>query len=86
MPRISSFYGIIIYMYFKEHNPPHFHATYGEIEAEIAIDTLALLVGKLPPKAMGLVVEWASQHQEELMKNWNNLRKDGQWFAIEPLQ
>ena len=85
MPRISSFYGIIIYMYFKEHNPPHFHAVYGEFEAEIAIESLAVLIGKLPPKAMGLVSEWASLHQEELMNNWNNLRKDGSWFSIDPL-
>jgi hypothetical protein len=73
-------------MYFKEHNPPHFHAEYGEFKAEIAIESLAVIVGKLPPKAMGLVSEWATIHQEELMKNWNNLRKDGAWFAIEPLQ
>jgi hypothetical protein len=86
MPRISSFYGIVIYMYFKEHNPPHFHAEYGDFDAEIAIESLAVLAGKLPPKAMGLVSEWASLHQEELMKNWNNLRKDKTWFPIDPLQ
>ena len=85
MPRISSFYGIVIYMYFNEHNPPHFHAQYGEFKKEIAIQTLAVLIGKLPPKALGLVMEWASQHQDELMNNWNDLRKDGTWHEIQPL-
>jgi hypothetical protein len=85
MPRISSFYGIVIYMYFNEHNPPHFHAQYGEFKTEIAIQTLAVLIGKLPPKALGLVMEWASQHQDEIMNNWNDLRKDGTWHEIQPL-
>ena len=85
MPRISSFYGIVIYMYFNEHNPQHFHAQYGEFKTEIAIQTLAVLIGKLPPKALGLVMEWASQHQDELMNNWNDLRKDGTWHEIQPL-
>lgn len=85
MPRISSFYGIVIYMYFNEHNPPHFHAIYGDYSVEIAIQSLAILQGKLPPKAMGLVTEWALLHQEELIENWDELRKDGTWHSIEPL-
>ncbi len=85
MPRISSFLGIVIYMYFNEHNPPHFHAEYGEFKSEIDIRTMAVLNGNLPPKVLGLVVEWASLHQSELMENWNSLRKDGSFKKIEPL-
>jgi len=85
MPRISSFLGIVIYMYFNEHNPPHFHATYGEFTSEIDIRTFAVLNGNLPPKVLGLVIEWASLHQSELMENWDSLRKDGVFNKIEPL-
>ncbi len=55
MPEISRFYGIVIKMYFADHAPPHFHAEYAEAEARIAIESLALLSGELPPRAMGLV-------------------------------
>jgi hypothetical protein len=60
MPTISSFYGILIKMYFGDHVPPHFHAEYGEFTALFLIKGLGVLEGYLPPKAMALVVEWAS--------------------------
>ncbi len=66
MPKVSSFYGIIIMMYFRDHNPPHFHAKYGEYNAEILIENFGVKEGFLPSKALALVVEWASQHKEEL--------------------
>jgi len=56
MPEISRFLGIIIAMFYNEHNPPHFHARYGDHKVEIAIETLSVLAGKLPPRAMGLVI------------------------------
>ena len=59
MPTISAFYGIIIRMFFDEHAPPHFHAQYGEHKASINIQTLALIEGKLPRRALGLVLDWA---------------------------
>ena len=67
MPEISRFYGIVISMYYDDHNPPHFHARYGGDRAAIEIPSLRVLEGKLPPRVLGLVVEWASQHQPELM-------------------
>lgn len=70
MPEICRFLGIIIAMYYQEHNPPHFHVRYNEYKASISIQDLALLNGKLPPKALGLVIEWASQHQQELLDDW----------------
>ena len=57
MPEISRFYGIVIKMYFADHAPPHFHAEYAEYEARIAIGSLAVLSGNLPPRAMGLVTK-----------------------------
>jgi hypothetical protein len=85
MPRISEFYGIIIEMYWSDHNPPHFHAKYGEHRAEIDIRTLGVLKGRLPAKAMALVVEWASLHQDELLKRWELARQHKPFEKIEPL-
>lgn len=85
MPEISRFLGIVIRMYLLEHNPPHFHAHYNEHEAVIAIDTLEIMEGKLPPRVLGLVIEWAELHQEELAENWKRLRETGEFAKIEPL-
>jgi hypothetical protein len=75
-------------MYFGDHVPPHFHAEYGEFTALFLIKGLGVLEGYLPPKAMALVVEWASIHQEELMNNWLNLSEEGNgsFEKIEPLR
>ena len=72
MPILSRFYGIIIRMYFQqaEHNPPHIHAQYGDNTAEIVIQTLDVLEGGLPPKAMSMVCEWISIHRDELLQMW----------------
>lgn len=86
MPEISRFFGIIILMYYDEHNPPHFHARYGSDKAAIEITSLRVLEGSLPSRALGLVVEWASQHQEELMMNWEAARNDRPPKKIQPLQ
>jgi len=75
MPELCRFYGIIIRMYFDDHAPPHFHAFYGEYQALMNIETLAVLRGHLPPRAHGLVVEWASLQQEELRKAWNKVKR-----------
>lgn len=88
MPVVSSFYGILIKMYFGDHLPAHFHAEYAEFTAQIAIDNLGILNGYLPPKALALVVEWASIHQQELLENWRILSGDGEGLfeKIEPLE
>jgi hypothetical protein len=86
MPEISRFYGIIIYIYFREHNPPHFHAVYGEEEILIEIATLRVLTGHLPPRALGLVIEWASIHHEELKKAWEQAMNHQMPDKIEPLK
>jgi len=86
LPEISRFFGIIILMYYDEHNPPHFHARYGSDKVAIEITSLRVLEGRLPSRALGLVVEWASQHQEELMLNWEAARNDRPPKKIQPLQ
>jgi hypothetical protein len=85
MPRISSFYGIDIYMYYRDHPPPHFHAQYGGTEAEIEIESLAIIAGDLPNRAEGLVVEWAEKHREELQTNWERARQHKPLHEITPL-
>ncbi|MSQ72093.1 MAG: DUF4160 domain-containing protein [Betaproteobacteria bacterium] len=70
MPEISRFYGIVIRMYFGDHNPPHFHVEYEGNEALISIHTLGVIVGQLPPRAMGMVAEWAATHRDELLADW----------------
>jgi len=86
MPEISRFYGIVIRMFYDEHNPPHFHAQYGEFNAVIKINDYALSEGYLPPKALGLVTEWANIHREELLKNWQLARESNELLLIEPLK
>ena len=85
MPEISRFLGIIIRMYWSEHNPPHFHAVYNDYEAEIEISTLNVKNGKLPAKVLGLVLEWAEIHQSELLANWNTLQTTKEYQKINPL-
>ena len=85
MPEVSRFFGIIIAMFYDEHNPPHFHARYGKQKVAIEIDTLRILDGKIPHRALGLVIEWASQHQEELLQNWELARNEKPLEKITPL-
>lgn len=70
MPELCRFFGIVITMYYREHAPPHFHATYGSDTAEIGISPLTVLKGRLPPRAMALVIEWATLRQRELTRAW----------------
>jgi len=86
MPKISEFFGIAIYMYYREHQPPHFHAIYGDEEALIAIDTLAVIAGRLSPRAIGLVSEWASLHKDELLEDWRLAESRMPLARIEPLR
>jgi hypothetical protein len=81
MPEICRFLGIIITMYFDEHNPPHFHVRYNEYRASMDIFTLNIIAGALPAKVRGLVEEWAELHQNELLTMWNTK----EFHPIKPL-
>ena len=72
MPEISRFLGIIISMYFDEHNPSHFHIRYNEYRASMKIDDLNIISGSIPAKVRGLVAEWAELHQDELQNMWDS--------------
>jgi len=85
MPEICRFYGIVIKMYFADHAPPHFHAEYAEDEVRIAIESLAVLSGTLPPRAMGLVAEWSVMHRRELLALWNRAELQEPLGRIAPL-
>lgn len=86
MPEISRFFGIVIQMYWDDHNPPHFHAHYGDEQVIVDIQTLSIIGGKLSPRAMGLVAEWASLHQGELLEDWNRAQRQDSLLKIEPLR
>jgi Domain of unknown function (DUF4160) len=85
MPSISEFFGIIIYIYYNDHAPPHFHAEYAEREALFRMDTLEIYSGELPNRARALVVEWASLHRNELLENWERAKEGVPLKEIEPL-
>jgi hypothetical protein len=85
MPQISSFFGIIIRMFYDEHNPPHFHAQYGEYRCCIDIRTFGVIEGNIPARALGLVVEWAILHKAELLDNWKRIENQQSINKIEPL-
>lgn len=85
MPSISSFYGIIIYMYFNEHNPPHFHVIYNEYKAVISINDGAI-TGSLPRRALNMVYEWLDIHKDELLHNWEIMKDGIQPHKIEGLK
>ncbi len=85
MPEISRFYGIVIKMFFDDHEPPHFHVEYAEHQAVVSIETVALIGGTLPPRALGMVAEWAALRQEELREAWQRAKNLEPVDRIDPL-
>jgi hypothetical protein len=85
MPKVSEFFGIAIYVYWRDHGPPHFHAVYGDDEVLIAIRDLSVVRGRLPPRAMGLVIEWATLRRAELERVWRQAENLEPLSRIEPL-
>jgi Domain of unknown function (DUF4160) len=86
MPEICRFYGIIIAMFYNDHDPPHFHARYGDQQAIIDIGSLRILDGWLTTRALGLVCEWAMLHKKELEENWALARRMEPLQKIQPLE
>ncbi len=87
MPQISRFFGISIYMYAKDHFPPHFHAIYGEQEAMVSIENSSVIAGELSVRAFKLVKEWSEIHKQELLHNFEESQKPNPLFqVIEPLK
>jgi hypothetical protein len=86
MPVLSRFLGMVVLMYYNDHDPPHFHVRYGEHQALLGIRDLRLLAGSLPPRALGLVIEWAFRYREELWANWERARRGEPLVPIPPLE
>jgi hypothetical protein len=85
MPCISRFFGIAIFIWYRDHEPPHFHAVYADFEASLRIDTLEVIAGALPRRTQGLVLEWASLHRGELADDWDRARRGEPLVPIQPL-
>ncbi|HEY6396282.1 MAG TPA: DUF4160 domain-containing protein [Solirubrobacteraceae bacterium] len=85
MPRLSAFYGIVIWMYWRDHEPAHFHAQYGEDWAQVAIATGRILDGSLPPRALRLVREWTRLHRDDLEADWDLAQRREPLEPIPPL-
>lgn len=86
MPTISMFRGIKIFMNWREHQPPHFHASYGGEEVLVSIQELEVLEGSMPGKQLKMLLGWAAFHQEELLENWELAEKNQDLFEIAPLK
>jgi hypothetical protein len=86
VPEICRFLGIWIYMYWQDHGPPHFHAKYGAFRAKVRIAPVTLMAGRLPPRALALIVEWASRYEAELLANWARCERKEPPVRIPPLE
>ena len=86
MPEISRFFGVLITMYYNDHAPPHFHVRYGSQKALVSIGELTVLEGRLSPRVLGLVVEWAALHKTGLEQNWERSRQRLPLEDIAPLE
>ena len=86
MPELSRFFGIVVTMHYDDHAPPHFHVRYAGHKAVVSIDPLEVLRGKLQPRALGLVIEWASKHRVELRENWLRARRLAPLKRVAPLR
>ena len=85
MPELSRFFGIVIRLDYADHNPPHFHATYQGRTVEVDIRTLGVIEGRIPTRALGLVLEWAAEHQDELADDWRRASTGEMVVGIAPL-
>lgn len=86
MPTISMFRGIKVYINWREHRPPHFHAIFGGEEVIVSINDIEVLEGSMPGKQLKMLLGWAAFHQAELMENWELAERQQELFPIEPLR
>lgn len=84
MPTISRFYGIVVFMNYRDHPPPHFHARYGDQEVTIEIQT-GIVTGKMSRRALNLLFDWLDEHRNELLQNWDRAREGEPLEKVTPL-
>lgn len=85
MPELCRFLGIVIFMNFNEHNPPHFHARYGDFEIIVEINS-GIVEGKFPKRALSMVIEWYEIYKDDLLHDWELIRTTGEFNKIPPLE
>jgi len=85
IPAICRFLGIIIYMYYKDHTPPHFHAEYNEYSITVEIET-GVIEGRFPKRALSAILEWLDIHKDELKNDWQLAIERKPLNKIEPLE
>ena len=85
MPEISRFFGIVVYMNTKEHPPPHVHVRYSGAKASVSIEAPYLIKGRLPPRVVGMLIEWVRAHRNALLENWDLMRRRLPVRRIPPL-
>jgi len=83
MPIISKFFGIIIFMFWRDHNPPHFHAKYSDYEIIVNIET-GEIIGNIPRRALDIIQEWRILHKQELLENWSLSEENKSLNNIKP--
>lgn len=86
MPTICMFRGIKVYINWNDHQPPHFHASYGGSQVIVTIKDIEVIEGKMPNKQLKMLLGWAAFHQEELMENWLLAEAQQELFPIEPMR
>ena len=86
MPTICMFRGIKIYINWRDHQPPHFHASYGGDSVIVSICDIEVLEGDMPTKQLKMLLGWAALHQDELLENWALAEKNQELFPIDPLR
>ncbi len=86
MPELSRFYGIVVFMVYADHRPAHFHARYGDDEVSVGLDAAMRVEGRFPRRALGLLLEWAQQHREALLANWEQASRREPLVPIPPLE
>ena len=86
MPTICIFRGIKIYINWRDHQPPHFHASYGGDSVIVSIRDIEVLEGEMPNKQLKMLLGWAALHQDELLENWALAEKNQELFPIDPLR
>ena len=85
MPVLSRFLGIVVYMLYDDHSPPHFHAAYGDYQVSVEIAT-GVVTGRFPRRALGALMEWYLLHQDELAANWDLAGRHEPLAGIAPLE
>lgn len=83
MPEICRFQGIVVFMNYSDHNPPHFHAKYQDQEVIVEIQT-GVIDGRMTKQALRMLLDWADVHQQELLDNWERARMRKPLVKIAP--